>query len=75
MPPTGEKLMGRKKTASSDQEAVRIDGDVVRMARTIASVSDSDTISRLVSETCRPVFRKKLEDMIKKGVFLPPEKS
>ncbi len=51
-------------------QSVRIAADVLQMARTIVSVSDV-TISELIAETCRPIFRKRIEQLQREGRFLP----
>ncbi len=53
-------------------QSVRIPADVVQMARTVVSVTDI-TISELIAEICRPVLRKKIEQLQKEGRFLPKE--
>jgi hypothetical protein len=49
-----------------DDLAVKIDKEVVRMARILAAIEDT-TIAELMSETLRPILQKKLDEHKRRG--------
>ena len=50
--------------------AVKIDKEVVRMARIIAAIEDV-TLAELMSETLRPILQRKLDDYQRRGLSQP----
>jgi hypothetical protein len=52
-------------------QSVRLAGDVVRMARIIAAVSDDESMSDVISVAARPVLLRRLKEIQEKGFGLP----
>jgi hypothetical protein len=71
--------VAKKQTESNpptSDQSVRLAGDVVRMARLIASVTE-ESMSKIISDRVRPLLRAEVERLIREGAFLPdpPPKS
>ena len=64
--------MPKKNDGEITDQSVRIAGDVVKMARMIDAVRGGG-ISKIISDTCRPVFAKLLKQMAADGEFEPPK--
>ena len=52
-----------------DDLAVKVDKEVIRMARIISAIEDV-SLAELLSETLRPIYEKKLEDYKRRGFDL-----
>lgn len=67
-------VLGKPMSEKEKYLSFRVAADVVQMAKTIVAVRGG-TISDLISDICRPVLAKKIEQLIKENAFLPkPEK-
>lgn len=73
MQTAGTKTMPKHSDGAPPKQSVKIDADVVQMARTIVA-NRGGGMDKLVSDTCRPIFRKLIERMIEAGEMLPEPK-
>jgi hypothetical protein len=70
--PAAVAVMPKKNPRSSTgDQGVRISADVAQMARVVASV-EGGTISKLISEICRPVLTKRVQALMDAGRLIPP---
>jgi hypothetical protein len=59
-----------KRPARVPDQSAKIHGDVLQMARTVVSV-EGGSVTKLLSEICRPVLEKRVKQLIDSGALIP----